>query len=67
MKEVESITIYTGSNGKKGCSGNCIGCSQETYGNQHEMYQGKMEQIDEILRLSPNIKKAIILGIQILQ
>lgn len=62
MKEVESITIYTGSNGKKGCSGNCIGCSQETYGNQHEMYQGKMEQIDEILRLSPNIKKAIILG-----
>ena len=58
----EDITIYTGSNGKKGCLGNCIGCSQESYGTQHPMYQGNLKQIETVLERSPVLKSAIILG-----
>lgn len=62
MEEIEGLTLYTGSNGKKGCSCSCIGCSQEKYGQTHPLYQGNLEQIKDILKIAPNIKKAIILG-----
>ena len=61
-EDVTSLTIYTGSNGKKGCTCRCVGCSQEKYGLLHPFYQGKMEQIYEVLNIFPNLRRAIILG-----
>lgn len=59
---IEGLTLYTGSNGKKGCTCNCVGCSQEKYGNEHPNYQGTIEQVKDILKIAPNIKRTIILG-----
>lgn len=61
-ENITSLTIYTGSNGKKGCTCQCIGCSQEKYGLSHPFYQGKLEQIYDVLKVMPNLKRAIILG-----
>lgn len=62
MENIEGLTLYTGSNGKKGCTCNCIGCSQGKYGREHSNYQGCIKQVKDILKIAPNIKKAIILG-----
>jgi MoaA/NifB/PqqE/SkfB family radical SAM enzyme len=61
-EDVTSLTIYTGSNGQKGCTCRCIGCSQEKYGLAHPFYQGTIEQIYEVLDIFPNLKRTIILG-----
>lgn len=61
-EEITSLTIYTGSNGKKGCVCKCDGCSQEEYGRQHPLYQGSIQQIYDVLYVMPNLKRAIILG-----
>ena len=61
-KDIEFIGLYTGSNGKKGCTSNCIGCAQTRYGDTHCNYQGTLLQIDEIIRQLPNLKKVAIFG-----
>ena len=61
-EEIKRLTLYTGSNGKKGCACNCIGCSQERYGRSNPFYQGTKEQVKEMMELIPNVKDCIILG-----
>lgn len=61
-EEIKSLTLYTGSNGRKGCSCKCKGCSQKRYGMDHEYYQSSLEQIEEILSYLPNVERTIILG-----
>lgn len=61
-KGLTSLTIYTGSNGRKGCVCKCEGCSQEKYGSQHPFYQGTLQQIYDVLYAMPDLKRAIILG-----
>ena len=58
MEEIEGLTLYTGSNGKKGCSCSCIGCSQEKYGQTHPLYQGNLEQIKDILKIPAGTVKS---------
>lgn len=62
MFKATDLTLYTGSNGTKGCPCKCLGCSQLKYGNQHPFYQGTLEQFDELMERLPNISSAIILG-----
>ena len=61
-RELKRLTLYTGSNGRKGCTCKCIGCSQEKYGSSTPFYQATEEQVKELLTLLPNIKDCIILG-----
>ena len=62
LKKVKSLTLYTGTYGKKKCTCSCIGCTQENYGNKHEDYQGTIEQIKVIIEKLPNLEEAYILG-----
>lgn len=62
MQEITGLTLYTGSFGKRGCTCDCEGCSQEKYGKQHGFYQGTMSQVEKILSIAPNIQRAILLG-----
>jgi len=61
---VDELTIYTGSNGKNGCTCQCPGCSQTIYGvqNRRDPHQGTLQQIEELIPLLPNLKKAYFLG-----
>ena len=49
LEKVKTLTLYTGTYGKKRCTCSCIGCTQENYGNRHEDYQGTIEQIKQRL------------------
>lgn len=62
LKKVKSLTLYTGTYGKKKCTCSCIGCTQENYGNKQEDYQGTIEQIKRIIEKLPNLEEAYILG-----
>lgn len=62
LKKVRSLTLYTGTYGRKNCTCSCIGCTQERYGNRHEDYQGTIEQIKTIIEKLPNLEEAYILG-----
>lgn len=64
LSNIDELTLYTGTNGRRGCSCNCPGCSQTNYGEQHahNFHQGTLTQIQEIINLLPNLKKAYILG-----
>jgi len=61
---IDEVTIYTGTNGKSGCSCNCPGCSQTSYSKGHinQNYSGTLEQIHQLIQLLPNLKKAYFLG-----
>lgn len=61
-KLIKRLTLYTGSNGKKGCNCNCVGCSQEKYGLSTPYYQGTPQDVIELLELLPNLQDCIILG-----
>lgn len=61
-KNIKRLTLYTGSNGKKGCNCNCLGCSQEAYGSGTPYYQASKQDIIRLLTLLPNIQDCIILG-----
>lgn len=62
LKKVKVLTLYTGTYGRKKCTCSCIGCTQESYGNRHEDYQGTIEQIKLIIEKLPNLEDAYILG-----
>ena len=64
LGEIQELTLYTGSNGRRGCSCNCPGCSQTNYGERHagSFHQGTLTQIQEIITLLPNLQKAYFLG-----
>lgn len=62
LKKVKTLTLYTGTYGRKKCTCSCIGCTQESYGRRHEDYQGKIEQIKTIIEKLPNLEDAYILG-----
>lgn len=61
---IKELTLYTGSNGKRGCSCNCPGCSQTNYGLRKAKvsHQGTLQQIQQIINLLPNLEKAYFLG-----
>lgn len=62
LENVEELTLYTGTFGRKKCTCSCIGCTQESYGRKHKDYQGTLEQIKVIIEKLPNLKNAYILG-----
>ena len=62
LDDVEELTLYTGTYGRKRCTCSCIGCTQESYGKKHKDYQGNIKQIKTIIEKLPNLKNAYILG-----
>ena len=62
LEGITAVGIFTGSNGKKGCTSNCSGCFMTTYGKEKPMFQGTMEQIEELSFLLPNLKRVGIFG-----
>ena len=62
LDDVEELTLYTGTYGRKRCTCSCIGCTQESYGRKHKDYQGNITQIKTIIEKLPNLKNAYILG-----
>lgn len=62
LQKVETLTLYTGTYGRKKCTCSCIGCTQESYGRKHKDYQGTIEGIKTIIEKLPNLKEAYILG-----
>ena len=38
LKKVKSLTLYTGTYGRRKCTCSCIGCTQESYGRKHKEY-----------------------------
>ena len=62
LEKVTDVTIYTGTFGKKGCTCNCIGCTQNGYITKKEKNQGHIEQIKIIIDKLPNLENAYILG-----
>ena len=62
LKNIEALTIYTGTYGRKKCTCSCIGCTQELISNKIKQYQGNIEQIKTIIKYLPNLKTAYILG-----
>lgn len=62
LNDVHTITLYTGSNGRKGCTCKCLGCYMGKYGSSKPMYQGTMEQIYKLSSILPNLKKVVIFG-----
>ena len=62
LENVEVLTLYTGTYGRKKCTCSCIGCTQESYGRKHEDFQGNLGQIKTIIEKLPNLQDAYILG-----
>ena len=62
LKKVKSLTLYTGTYGRRKCTCSCIGCTQDSYGWKHKEYQGNLEQIQKIIEKLPNLEEAYILG-----
>ena len=62
LEKVKSLTLYTGTFGRKKCTCSCIGCTQESYGRRHKDFQGTIDQIKIILEKLPNLEEAYILG-----
>lgn len=54
--------LFTGTNGRRGCTGNCVGCYVGTIEENHPMYQGNVEQVYELLELLPNLKRVLLFG-----
>lgn len=55
-------TVYTGTNGRKYCTGNCRFCSQAGHPLSERPYQGTLEDIRETIRALPNLKEVYLLG-----
>ena len=62
LQEVENITLYIGTYGKKRCTCSCIGCTQDRCGNSDNIFQGNINQIKTIIERLPSLRKAYILG-----
>jgi len=62
LHSVEMCGLFTGTNGRRGCTGNCAGCYVGTIEEDHPMYQGNIEQTKELLELLPNLKRVLIFG-----
>lgn len=62
LDNVETLTLYTGTYGRKRCTCSCTGCTQESYGRKHKDYQGSLKEIEIIIKKLPNLKEAYILG-----
>jgi MoaA/NifB/PqqE/SkfB family radical SAM enzyme len=61
-ENIHSITLITGSNGKKGCTSNCLGCYLGKYGEKRPFYQGSMSQVHELISILPNLKRVALFG-----
>ena len=62
LENVTDLTLYTGTFGKKHCTCNCLGCTQDGYITKKEQNQGNLDQIRTIIDKLPNLKNAYILG-----
>jgi len=62
FEDVHDITLITGSNGKKGCTSNCLGCYLGKYGAEKPFYQGTIDQVRELLSMLTNLKRVALFG-----
>ena len=62
LRKVESCSLFTGTYGRRGCTGNCIGCYTDMHMEHYPMYQGTVEQVYELLSVLPNLKQVYIFG-----
>jgi MoaA/NifB/PqqE/SkfB family radical SAM enzyme len=62
LNKIEMCGLFTGTNGRRGCTGNCTGCYVGTIEVNHSMYQGKEEQVYELIDLLPNLKHVLLFG-----
>ena len=60
LKKVKSLTLYTGTYGRKKCTCSCIGCTQENYGKRHSEFQGNLKQIQKIIEGQKSLNDLII-------
>ena len=59
LKNIRSLTLYTGEKGPEHCICKCPCCSQRGI---NSIYQGTESQIDELLEKTPNLQQLYILG-----
>ena len=62
LNNIEAICLFTGTNGRRGCTGNCLGCFADDFDQSKPMYQGSLTQVRELLSLLPNLKRVNIYG-----
>jgi len=63
IQEATHLTLYTGNNGKRQCTGNCPGCLLTEKGEKlTKFYQGNITQIYEALEMLPKLEEVHILG-----
>ena len=60
LKKVSKIALYTGTNGKEGCTCKCMGCYFG--GIESEKYQGNIDQINELQEALPSLVSGLIFG-----
>jgi hypothetical protein len=62
LDTVTAICLFTGTNGKNGCTCNCLGCYLGKDSLQKTRYQGNIDQIHELVGCLPNLKVVLIFG-----
>ena len=62
LTNVEFCSLFTGTNGRRGCTGNCAGCFTGKIAYNHNKYQGHVDQVHELLSILPNLKRVLIFG-----
>jgi MoaA/NifB/PqqE/SkfB family radical SAM enzyme len=62
LEKVVSMTLITGSNGRKGCTSKCLGCYLGKYGENRPFYQGTMKQVHELIAMLPNLERVALFG-----
>jgi MoaA/NifB/PqqE/SkfB family radical SAM enzyme len=60
--QIKTIILYTGSNGRKGCTCNCLGCYTTKYSARKPYYQGNMKQVKDLISLLPNLTDVALFG-----
>lgn len=62
LSGVEACCLFTGTNGRRGCTANCRGCFVGEFEASNSMYQGNTEQVHELLGTLPNLRRVNIVG-----
>jgi len=64
LQGVTSCSLYTGTFGRKGCTGNCLGCyiGDTEFKEDSSVHQGTVDQVHELLSVLPNLKRVFIFG-----
>jgi MoaA/NifB/PqqE/SkfB family radical SAM enzyme len=62
LSKIESCSLFTGTFGRKGCTGNCIGCYIDKHLESYPSYQGNIAQVHELMEALPSLKQVYIFG-----